>query len=113
MLYFSIDETNIFNSMWLFTPSHFPPQWKGFVPSPLRKIVVKLRLLFSLIYRPLPPSRCERGKIIHNVLVNSFIVALIQNIHIYPEFKPLPLWGRACPASAGGLGRGRLRQSIA
>jgi hypothetical protein len=47
MLYFSIDETNIFNSMWLFTPFHFPPRGKGFIPSPLRKIVVKLRLLFS------------------------------------------------------------------
>jgi hypothetical protein len=35
MLYFSIDETNISNSMWLFTPFHFPPRGKGLVPSPL------------------------------------------------------------------------------
>ena len=35
MLYFSIDETNILNSVWLFTPFHFPPGGIGFVPSPL------------------------------------------------------------------------------
>jgi hypothetical protein len=35
MLYFSINVTNLFNSMKLFTPFHFPPRGKGFVPSPV------------------------------------------------------------------------------
>jgi len=38
MLYFSIDETNILNSVWLFTPFHFPSGGKGFVPSPLGEV---------------------------------------------------------------------------
>ena len=28
-LYFNIDETNLFNYMWLFTPFQFPPRGKG------------------------------------------------------------------------------------